>query len=230
MPYFETADGTRLAYEDYGTGKPIMFVASWALGADMWEYQVPFFVEQGYRCVLLDRRGHGRSDRPSGGYDIDTRADDLATLVEHLDLREITLVGHSAGGGEVARYLVRHGEERVSRVAFVSAVLPFLKRTDDNPHGAPEMLCEAVIAQFRKDPGPSGSPSGHRGSTPPTWATTPRPRWSTSRCGGAWTPRRGRRSRCGVRPSTPTTARACARSPSPRWWCTARPTSPRSWR
>ncbi|MFC3984040.1 alpha/beta fold hydrolase [Streptosporangium jomthongense] len=151
MPYFETADGTRLAYEDYGTGKPIVFVASWALGADMWEYQVPFFVEQGYRCVLLDRRGHGRSDRPSGGYDIDTRADDLATLVEHLDLREITLVGHSAGGGEVARYLVRHGEERVSRVAFVSAVLPFLKRTDDNPQGAPEMLCEAVIARFRKN-------------------------------------------------------------------------------
>ncbi|MEV7012394.1 alpha/beta hydrolase [Streptosporangium sp. NPDC051022] len=151
MPYFESADGTRLAYEDYGTGAPIVFVASWALSSDMWEYQVPFFVDRGYRCVLLDRRGHGRSDRPSGGYDMDTRADDLATLVEHLDLREITLVGHSAGGAEVARYLARHGEERVARVAFVSAVLPFLKRTDDNPEGAPEAVCKAVIARFQSD-------------------------------------------------------------------------------
>ncbi|MEV8637627.1 alpha/beta hydrolase [Streptosporangium sp. NPDC051023] len=151
MPYFETADGTRLAYEEYGTGAPIVFVASWALSADMWEYQVPFFVDRGYRCVLLDRRGHGRSDRPSGGYDMDTRADDLAALIEHLDLREITLVGHSAGGAEVARYLARHGEERVARVAFVSAVLPFLKRTDDNPEGAPEVVCEASIAQFQSD-------------------------------------------------------------------------------
>ncbi|WP_433252158.1 alpha/beta fold hydrolase [Streptosporangium sp. CA-135522] len=151
MPYFETADGTRLSYEDYGTGTPIVFVASWALSADMWEYQVRFFVEQGYRCVLMDRRGHGRSDRPSTGYDIDTRADDLATLIEHLDLREITLVGHSAGGGEVARYLARHGEDRVARVAFVAAVLPFLKRTDDNPEGVPEFLCEATVSQFQTD-------------------------------------------------------------------------------
>ncbi|MFC7384001.1 alpha/beta fold hydrolase [Sphaerisporangium rhizosphaerae] len=151
MPFFETADRTRLAYEDYGTGAPIVFAASWALDADMWEYQVPFFVERGYRCVLLDRRGHGRSDRPSGGYDLDTLADDLAALIEHLGLREVTLVGHSTGGAEVARYLARHGEERVARVAFVSAVLPFLMRTEDNPEGAPEELSEAAVGRFLTD-------------------------------------------------------------------------------
>jgi pimeloyl-ACP methyl ester carboxylesterase len=137
MPFFETTDGTRLAYEDYGTGAPIVFAASWALDADMWEYQVPFFLDNGYRCVPLDRRGHGRSDRPSGGYDLDTLADDLAELVERLDLSDITLVGHSAGGAEVARYLARHGEERVARVVFASATIPFLKQTADNPDGAP---------------------------------------------------------------------------------------------
>jgi non-heme chloroperoxidase len=151
MPYFETVDGTRLAYEDYGTGEPVFFAASWSLAADMWEYQVPFFVEQGYRCVLLDRRGHGRSDRPGTGYDFDTLADDIAALIEHLGLRGVTLVGHSAGGAEVARYLARHGESRVARVAFVSAILPFLLRTDDNPEGKPLELYEAAARQFRTD-------------------------------------------------------------------------------
>jgi pimeloyl-ACP methyl ester carboxylesterase len=151
MPFFDTPDGTRLSYEDYGTGAPIVLAASWALNADMWEYQVPFFVEQGYRCVLYDRRGHGRSDRPSAGYDLDTLAADLAGLIQHLDLRQVTLVGHSAGGAEVARYLARHGQDRVARVAFVSAVLPFLKQSADNPEGLPEAACEAVIAQFQRD-------------------------------------------------------------------------------
>ncbi|OLT05040.1 arylesterase [Pseudonocardia sp. CNS-004] len=155
MPHFTTTDGTRLAYEDYGTGggsgEPIVFVASWVLDADMWEYQIPFFAERGYRCIALDRRGHGRSDRPPTGYDIDTTADDLAALLEHLDLTGVTLVGHSFGGAEVARYLARHGEDRVARVAFVSAVVPFLKQTDDNPDGLPEAALEATIAQFRTD-------------------------------------------------------------------------------
>jgi pimeloyl-ACP methyl ester carboxylesterase len=117
----------------------------------MWEYQIPYFTERGYRCIALDRRGHGRSDRPSTGYDIDTTADDLAALLEHLDLTGVTLVGHSFGGAEVARYLARHGEERVARVALVSAVVPFLKQTDDNPDGLPETALEATIAQFRTD-------------------------------------------------------------------------------
>jgi pimeloyl-ACP methyl ester carboxylesterase len=155
MPHFTTTDGTRLAYEDHdtsgGTGEPIVFVASWVLDTDMWEYQIPYFAERGYRCIALDRRGHGRSDRPSAGYDIDTTGDDLAALLEHLDLTGVTLVGHSFGGAEVARYLARHGEERVARVAFVSAVLPFLKQTDDNPEGLPEAALEATIAQFRTD-------------------------------------------------------------------------------
>jgi non-heme chloroperoxidase len=151
MPFFETCDGTCLAYEDYGSGPPIVFVAGWVLNAGMWEYQVPCFLQRGYRCVLPDRRGHGRSDRPPGGYDIDTRADDLAALIEHLDLREVTLVAHSAGGGEAARYLARHGESRVARVAFLAATLPFLKQTEDNPEGLPQDACDEAVAQFHRD-------------------------------------------------------------------------------
>ncbi|WP_214409499.1 alpha/beta fold hydrolase [Sphaerisporangium fuscum] len=149
--FFETADGTRLAYEDYGQGRPIVFVSSCMLSTDMWEYQIPFFVERGYRCIALDRRGHGRSDRPSGGYDMDTTTDDLAALIEHLDLRDAILVGHSMGGAEVARYLARHGEERVDRAVFISAMLPFLKLTDDNPSGVPEALFDTMIARIRSD-------------------------------------------------------------------------------
>ena len=117
----------------------------------MWEYQIPHLVEHGYRCIALDRRGHGRSDRPSGGYDMDTVSDDLAALMEHLDLRDAVLVGHSMGGCEVAHYLSRHGEGRVSKAAFVSATLPFLLRTDDNPTGVPEAMLLATLAEFRRD-------------------------------------------------------------------------------
>jgi non-heme chloroperoxidase len=151
MPHFATHDGTRLAYEDYGAGEPIVFVASWLLDADMWEYQIPFFAGRGYRCIALDRRGHGRSERPSTGYDVDSTADDLAALLEHLDLTGVTLVGHSFGGAEVARYLARHGERQVARAAFVSAALPLVAQTDDNPDGLPETALEATIAQLRAD-------------------------------------------------------------------------------
>ncbi|WP_049565214.1 alpha/beta fold hydrolase [Nonomuraea sp. SBT364] len=149
--FFETSDGTRLAYEDYGQGDPIVFVASSMLCSDMWEYQVPCFVERGYRCVSLDRRGHGRSDRPSTGYDLDTAADDLAVLIERLDLRDVTLVGHSMGGAEIARYLARHGESRVRRVALLSAMLPFVRQTDDNPEGVPSFLLDASLAALDAD-------------------------------------------------------------------------------
>jgi len=128
-----------------------VFVSSWVLNADMWEYQVRFFRSHGYRCILPDRRGHGRSDRPPNGYDLDTRADDLAALIDHLDLRDITLVADSAGGGEVARYLARHGEQRAARVGFLAATLPFLKLTEDNPDGLPEAACEAAVTQFCTD-------------------------------------------------------------------------------
>jgi len=151
--FFDSHDGTRLAYEDYGTGAPIVFIAGAMLPTDMWEHQVPFFVEQGYRCVLIDRRGHGRSDRPATGYDLDTTTDDLAALIEHLDLRGATLVGHSTGGAEIARYLLRHGHDRVARVALVAAILPFLKQTDDNPVGVPEAMAEELFRQIRTDRG-----------------------------------------------------------------------------
>ncbi|GAA5055992.1 alpha/beta fold hydrolase [Nocardia callitridis] len=151
MPHFETTDGTALAYEDYGTGAPVVFVAGWSLHSDMWEYQVPYFLDHGYRCVLLDRRGHGRSDRPTTGYDVDTRADDLAALLEKLDLTEATLVGHSGGGGEIVRYLARHGSDRVAGVALLAAALPMLRRTDDNPEGIPAEFCAATLAQLRID-------------------------------------------------------------------------------
>jgi non-heme chloroperoxidase len=195
VPFFTSHDGTRLAYEDYdlggGTGAPIVFVASWALNSDMWEYQIPYFVERGYRCITLDRRGHGRSDRPSTGYDVDTTTDDLAALLEHLDLFDATLVGHSFGGAEVARYLARHGERRVAEAAFVSAVLPFLKQTDDNPNGLPEGALEATIAQLRTT-ARSGSRGRPRSGSPPTWATTSPPRSSTTRWRSASRPHPGR--------------------------------------
>ncbi|MER5637759.1 alpha/beta hydrolase [Kitasatospora sp. NPDC002227] len=151
--YFETHDGTRLAYEDYGTGTPIVLVAGAMLNTDMWEYQIPFFVERGYRCIAIDRRGHGRSDRPSGGYDLDTTSEDLAALLDHLDLREAVLVGHSAGGAEVARYLARHGGGRVARAVFLSAALPFLKLTEDNPVGVPAEVAEHMFGRIRADRG-----------------------------------------------------------------------------
>ncbi|WP_405778196.1 alpha/beta fold hydrolase [Streptomyces sp. NBC_00859] len=149
--YFETHDGTRLAYEDYGQGEPVVFVSGAMLNADMWEYQIPYFAERGYRCIAFDRRGHGRSGRPSCGYDTDSTADDLAALLTHLDLTGATLVGHSLGGAEVARYLYRHGAGRVARVVLLAAVLPYLKQSDDNPAGIPEAAFDALTAAVRAD-------------------------------------------------------------------------------
>jgi pimeloyl-ACP methyl ester carboxylesterase len=123
MPYVETQDGTRLFYEDWGTGKPVLLIHGWPLNAAMWEYQVPALVAAGCRCVAIDRRGFGRSDHPSHGYDFDTFADDLAAVIEHLDLRAATLVGFSMGAGEITRYLGRHGVDRVARAALVSGAL-----------------------------------------------------------------------------------------------------------
>ncbi|MBW8485762.1 alpha/beta fold hydrolase [Actinomadura parmotrematis] len=149
--FFQTHDGTRLAYEDHGQGEVVVLAASAMLSADMWEYQIPFLVRNGYRCVALDRRGHGRSDRPSGGYDLDTCADDLAALIEHLDLRDVTLAGHSMGGAETVRYLARHGADRVRRAALISATVPCLLRRDDNPQGLPPEAAEASLAALDDD-------------------------------------------------------------------------------
>ncbi|RDI64913.1 alpha/beta fold hydrolase [Nocardia pseudobrasiliensis] len=151
MPYFRTTDGTTLAYEEYGTGPALVFLAGWSLNTEMWDPQVPFFVEQGYRCVLLDRRGHGRSDRPATGYDLDTRADDVAALLAHLGLTDATVIAHSGGGSEAVRYLSRHGQDRVSRLVLLAAAVPKLLQSDDHPMGVPQFAVDASIAALRAD-------------------------------------------------------------------------------
>jgi len=118
MPWFRSYDDTQLAYEEYGAGAPILFAGSVMLSADMWEYQIPRFVEQGYRCVIIEWRGHGRSDRPSAGYDFDAIAADLAALIEHLDLRDLTVIGQSMGAAGAAELIARQGTTRIRRVAF----------------------------------------------------------------------------------------------------------------
>jgi len=151
MPYVETRDGTQLYYKDWGAGRPVVFIHGWPLNADMWEYQMPVLGAQGLRCVAYDRRGFGRSDQPWGGYDYDTFADDLAALLDKLDLRDVVLVGFSMGGGEVARYLSRHGTARVAKVALVAAVTPFLLKTADNPDGADKGLFDDMVEGLNKD-------------------------------------------------------------------------------
>jgi non-heme chloroperoxidase len=151
MPYFQANDGTSLFYRDWGTGLPVLFVSSAGLSSDMWQYQMVGLNEAGLRCVAYDRRGHGRSDDPGRGFDADTLADDLASLLHHLDLRAVVLVGHSMGSAEVIRYLTRHGDSRVSRIALVAASLPFLLKTEDNPDGVEAAAAEAVRAGWRTD-------------------------------------------------------------------------------
>ncbi len=146
MPFIETRDRTRLFYTEGGAGTPVVLVASAWLSSQMWEFQMADLVAHGLRCLAYDRRGHGRSDWPWNGYDYDTLADDLAALLEQLDLRNVTLVGHSMGGGEVVRYLTRHGASRVRRIALVSATAPFPMLTADNPIGIDRTLMEADMA------------------------------------------------------------------------------------
>ncbi len=146
-----TSDGTVLYYKDWGSGPAVVFSHGYPLSSDAWEHQMMFLSQQGFRVVAHDRRGFGRSSQPGGGYDYDTFADDLATLIDALDLTEVTLVGHSMGGGEVARYIGRHGEGRVSKVAFVASVTPFLLRTETNPHGVPAEVFAGMRAAVQAD-------------------------------------------------------------------------------
>ncbi|MFK4771401.1 alpha/beta fold hydrolase [Rhizobium sp. ZW T2_16] len=133
-----TDDGTQIYYKDWGTGPAVVFCHGYPLSSDAWENQMFFLVQHGFRVIAHDRRGFGRSSQPAEGYDYDTFADDLAALLDALDVRDAVLVGHSMGGGEVARYLARHGEDRVKKVALVAAVTPFLLKTADNPNGVPK--------------------------------------------------------------------------------------------
>jgi non-heme chloroperoxidase len=137
MSFFTTKDHASIYYKDWGEGKPVLFSHGWPLCSDSWEAQMLFLADRGYRCVAHDRRGHGRSSQPWNGNDMDRYADDLAELIEELDLRELSLVGFSAGGGEVARYIGRHGTKRLSRVALISAVTPLMLKTASNPEGSP---------------------------------------------------------------------------------------------
>jgi pimeloyl-ACP methyl ester carboxylesterase len=136
--FIETQDGGKLAYTDWGAGKPVVFIHAWALPSPMWDYQVGALGEQGLRCIAYDRRGHGRSSKPNGGYDCDTLADDLSALLAGLDLHGVTLVSHSFGSAEVVRYLTRHGAGRIEKIVLIApAALPFLMKTADNPNGIP---------------------------------------------------------------------------------------------
>ena len=146
-----TSDGTVLYYKDWGSGPAVVFSHGYPLSSDAWENQMMFLMQRGYRVIAHDRRGFGRSSQPSQGYDYDTFADDLAALVEALDLHDATFVGHSMGGGEVARYIGRHGEGRVAKVALVAAVTPFLLQTATNPHGAPIEVFDGMRAAVQAD-------------------------------------------------------------------------------
>lgn len=137
MSMITAKDGTQLYYKDWGTGQPVVFSHGWPLNADSWEAQMLFLASKGYRCIAHDRRGHGRSSQPWDGNEMDTYADDLAEVIAALDLKSIVLIGFSAGGGEVARYIGRHGTKRVAKAALISAVPPLMLKTAANPNGLP---------------------------------------------------------------------------------------------
>ncbi len=137
MPFVDARDGARIFYRDVGEGRPFVLSHGWPLNADAWDGQLQFLVNSGYRVIAHDRRGHGRSDQPGAGNDMDGYADDLAAVIEALDLRDAILVGHSTGGGEVTRYLTRHGADRVSKLVLISAITPLMGALEDNPDGVP---------------------------------------------------------------------------------------------
>jgi non-heme chloroperoxidase len=144
-------DGTLIYYKDWGRGPVVTFSHGWPLNADAWDGQLHFLVQQGFRVVAHDRRGHGRSEQASSGNDMNGYADDLAAVIETLDLRNVTLVGHSTGGGEVARYIGRHGTQRVAKAVLVAAVPPLMLKTDANPEGLPLEVFDSIRAGLVKD-------------------------------------------------------------------------------
>jgi non-heme chloroperoxidase len=151
MPFLETHDQTSLYYTDWGTGSPVVFIHGWCIGGGMWEYQTTVLPDQGLRCIAYDCRGCGRSSQPDHGYDHDTFAADLASLIEQLDLRDVTLVAHSTAANYATRYLSRHGADRVARVALVAPMTPFPLKTADNPDGLDEAMYDELIAALRAD-------------------------------------------------------------------------------
>jgi len=151
MATFTTKDGTELYYKDQGKGQPVVFSHGWPLDADAWDDQILFLADRGYRCIAHDRRGHGRSSQPWDGNDMDTYADDLSQLMEKLDIKDAIHVGHSTGGGEVARYIGRYGTKRVAKAVLISAVPPLMLKTPANPEGLPIEVFDGLRASVQKD-------------------------------------------------------------------------------
>ena len=158
MNTITTKDGTTIYFKDWGTGRPVVFSHGWPLNADAWDAQMLFLGQHGYRVIAHDRRGHGRSSQPWNGNDIDTYADDLAALIDALDLKNVVLVGHSTGGGEIVRYIGRHGSKRVAKAVLIGAIPPIMLKTENNPGGLPmsafDQIRAGVVAdrsQFFKD-------------------------------------------------------------------------------
>jgi len=156
MKFIESKDSTngevvKIAYSDYGQGKPVVLIHGWPLSREMWEYQLGDLVNGGLRVVKYDRRGFGKSDKPWDGYDYDSLAEDLHNLIETLDLNNVTLVGFSMGGGEVVRYLSRYGSSRVEKIVLISSVLPYLSKTSDNPDGVDPSVFADMMTDMKKD-------------------------------------------------------------------------------
>jgi len=183
MSTITVKDGTTIYYKDWGKGQPIVFSHGWPLTADDWDSQMMFFGERGYRVIAHDRRGHGRSSQTWDGNEMDTYADDLAALTEKLDLKNAIHIGHSTGGGEVARYIGRHGTKRVAAAVLISAVPPLMVKTENNPAGAPISVFDDLRSQYL-----ANRPSSTRTSRFLFTATTdraPRFRKASGRSGGS---------------------------------------------
>lgn len=144
MSKITVKDGTEIYYKDWGTGQPLFFHHGWPLSSDDWDAQMMFFVNQGFRVIAHDRRGHGRSTQTANGHDMDTYAADVAELTEVLDLRDAVHIGHSTGGGEVIRYVAKHGQGRVAKAILISAVTPIMVQTESNPEGIPMSVFEEI--------------------------------------------------------------------------------------